>query len=183
MPDNVGYTPGVGATIAADDIAGVLHQRVKLGIGGDGVAMDVSAANPMPITAPSSIAVTGPITNTELRASAVPVSGPLTDTELRAAAVPVSIPLAISATILTLTTAATGTNWTAFGSQTCDALDLTNSTSVAVEYRRGGAGNAMRVLSGASRLIVGISNANQIEVRRVDTSNTQVTVQAEALVA
>jgi hypothetical protein len=96
---------------------------------------------------------------------------------------PVSVPLAVSATILTLTTAATGTNWTAFGSSACDALDLTNSTSVAIEYRRGGAGNGMQVLSGASRLIVGISNANQIEVRRVDTSNTQVTIQAEALVA
>jgi hypothetical protein len=96
---------------------------------------------------------------------------------------PISVPLAVSATILTLTTAATGTNWTAFGSQACNALDLTNSTSVAIEYRRGGAGNGMQVLSGASRLIVGISNANEIEVRRVDTSNTQVTVQAEALVA
>ena len=167
MSDNIGYTPGTGAIVAADNIAGVLHQRVKLGVGGDGVAVDVSAANPLPITAPGSIAVTGA----------------LTDAELRAAAVPVSVPLAVSATILTLTTAATGTNWTAFGSSACDALDLTNSTSVAIEYRRGGAGNGMQVLSGASRLIVGISNANQIEVRRVDTSNTQVTIQAEALVA
>ena len=37
MADNVGYTPGSGATVAADDIAGVLHQRVKLTLGGDGV--------------------------------------------------------------------------------------------------------------------------------------------------
>ncbi len=51
MADNVGYTPGSGATIAADEIAGVLHQRVKVGIGGDGVATDVSDANPMPIAA------------------------------------------------------------------------------------------------------------------------------------
>lgn len=29
MPDNIGYTPGSGATIAADDIGGNLHQRVK----------------------------------------------------------------------------------------------------------------------------------------------------------
>jgi hypothetical protein len=183
MADNVGYTPGTGATIAADDIGGVLHQRVKIGVGADGTAVDVSTANPMPVTAPGGIAVTGALTDAELRAAAVPVSGPLTDVELRAAAVPVSVPLAVSATILTLTTAATGTNWTAFGSSACDALDLTNSTSGAIEYRRGGAGNGMQVLSGASRLIVGISNANQIEVRRVDTSNTQVTVQAEALVA
>lgn len=49
MADNVGYTPGTGAVVAADEIAGVLHQRVKLGIGEDGTAVDVSAANPMPV--------------------------------------------------------------------------------------------------------------------------------------
>jgi hypothetical protein len=49
MADNVGYTPGSGATVAADEIGGVLHQRVKLGIGDDGTAVDVSAANPMPV--------------------------------------------------------------------------------------------------------------------------------------
>ncbi|CAB4164626.1 hypothetical protein UFOVP830_58, partial [uncultured Caudovirales phage] len=38
MVDNVGYTPGTGATIAADDIAGVLYQRVKIGVGADGSA-------------------------------------------------------------------------------------------------------------------------------------------------
>ena len=50
MADNVGYTPGTGATVAADEIAGVLHQRVKIGVGGDGVAVDVSEENPMPVT-------------------------------------------------------------------------------------------------------------------------------------
>jgi hypothetical protein len=50
MADNVGYTPGTGATVAADEIGGVLHQRVKLGIGDDGVAVDVSEDNPMPVT-------------------------------------------------------------------------------------------------------------------------------------
>lgn len=49
MADNVGYTPGTGAIVAADEIGGVLHQRVKLGIGADGVAVDVSDANPMPV--------------------------------------------------------------------------------------------------------------------------------------
>jgi len=51
MADNVGYTPGSGATVAADDIGGVLHQRVKVGIGADGAAVDVSDANPMPMAA------------------------------------------------------------------------------------------------------------------------------------
>ena len=39
------------------------------------------------------IAVTGPLTNTEIRATALPVSGPLTDTQIRATALPVSGPL------------------------------------------------------------------------------------------
>ena len=50
MADNIGYTPGTGATIAADDIGGVLHQRVKIGIGADGTSTDISTANPMPVT-------------------------------------------------------------------------------------------------------------------------------------
>jgi hypothetical protein len=41
----------------------------------------------------SSLTVDGPLTDTQLRATAVPVSGPLTDTQLRATAVPVSGPL------------------------------------------------------------------------------------------
>lgn len=142
MADNVGYTPGTGATIAADDLSGVLYQRVKISEGADGSATDVSAANPMPV----------------------------------------SVPGAVSATIMSLTTAATGTNYTAFSSQTCNALDIVNTSSVAIEYRRGGTGNAMTILSGSSRLVVGITNANQIDVRRVDTSNTQITIPAEAIV-
>ena len=51
MPDNVGYTPGTGATVAADDIGGILYQRVKPVTGDDGTAVDVSANNPMPIAA------------------------------------------------------------------------------------------------------------------------------------
>lgn len=51
MADNVGYTPGSGATVAADEIGGVLHQRIKVGVGPDGTAVDVSAANPMPAVA------------------------------------------------------------------------------------------------------------------------------------
>jgi NADPH:quinone reductase-like Zn-dependent oxidoreductase len=51
MADNVAYTPGAGATIAADEIGGVLFQRVKPTIGEDGSAVDVSASNPMPTVA------------------------------------------------------------------------------------------------------------------------------------
>lgn len=40
MSDNLAITPGAGATIAADDVAGVLYQRIKLGLGADGAATD-----------------------------------------------------------------------------------------------------------------------------------------------
>ena len=60
MSDNVGYTPGAGAEIAADNVAGVLVQRVKPVFGADGVATDVSAADPLPVgvvgTVPVSLA-------------------------------------------------------------------------------------------------------------------------------
>jgi len=48
MSDNVGYTPGSGATIAADDIGGVLYQRVKMIHGADGIAHETSNGNPLP---------------------------------------------------------------------------------------------------------------------------------------
>jgi hypothetical protein len=43
MADNLAITAGSGTTIAADDVAGVLHQRVKLSLGADGTANDASA--------------------------------------------------------------------------------------------------------------------------------------------
>jgi hypothetical protein len=49
MPDNIQVTAGTGTTIAADDISGVLHQRVKLTWGADGTANDASASSPLPV--------------------------------------------------------------------------------------------------------------------------------------
>ena len=49
MADNVGYTPGSGAVVAADDVGGVLYQRIKPVVGVDGVAVDVSSTDPMPV--------------------------------------------------------------------------------------------------------------------------------------
>jgi hypothetical protein len=50
MADNVAVTPGSGASIAGDEISGVVHQRVKVQYGDDGSATDVSASNPLPTT-------------------------------------------------------------------------------------------------------------------------------------
>jgi hypothetical protein len=40
MSDNTEVTPGSGATVAADDVDGALHQRVKISVGADGSAAD-----------------------------------------------------------------------------------------------------------------------------------------------
>lgn len=50
MADNLSITQGTGTTIAADDIGGVLYQRIKATHGADGSATDVSSASPMPVT-------------------------------------------------------------------------------------------------------------------------------------
>lgn len=43
MADNVAFTPGSGATGAADDIGGVYYPRVKIALGADGTAVDAVA--------------------------------------------------------------------------------------------------------------------------------------------
>lgn len=81
MADNILVSPGTGATIAADDIGGVLHQRVKLSQGADGVGVDVSSAAPLQVT----------LANTGTNATAVKVDG-------SAVTQPVSGTVAISGT-------------------------------------------------------------------------------------
>jgi hypothetical protein len=51
MVDNVSITAGSGTAIAADDVAGVLYQRVKLALGADGVAADAPVGNGTAATA------------------------------------------------------------------------------------------------------------------------------------
>lgn len=48
MADNLGYTPGSGATVATEDVSGVHHQRVLMESAVAGVPVDVSTSNPMP---------------------------------------------------------------------------------------------------------------------------------------
>lgn len=59
-----------------------------------------------------SVAVTGPVTDSQLRATALPVSGPLTDAQLRATALPVSGTVGVSGSVA-VTGPATGAQLTA----------------------------------------------------------------------
>lgn len=50
MVDNITVTPGAtGVPVAADDVGGILWQRVKLGFGADGSATDVQTTSGLPI--------------------------------------------------------------------------------------------------------------------------------------
>jgi hypothetical protein len=132
MADNVGYTPGSGATVAADEIEGVLHQRVKLGIGEDGIAVDVSATNPLPVAlsgvspdAPVPVSVYGEAVEA-LEAMRIAVQAltrtmgqmqPDTAARMRVAidAISGGLTLATITTVSTVTTVATLTNQTQIG--------------------------------------------------------------------
>lgn len=82
-------------------------------------------------------------------------------------------------TIMTLLTGAAGA-WVLFGNQACSSLDIVNNSGADILYRRNGAGEAMVIPTGTSRLVQGITNANQIGVTRVDGLATVATVKAEA---
>jgi hypothetical protein len=88
------------------------------------------------------------------------------------------IPHMTAAGHLSVTTAAVGTNWTAYASQVCKQLTVSNQSGVNIEFRQGGAGVGFIVPTGAFYTFFGLTNANQLEARRVDTSNTQVSVTA-----
>jgi hypothetical protein len=101
MADNVAITPGAGASIAADDIGGVLHQRVKVSVGADGAAADLAfgqalAAASLPVVIASNqsaVPVSGTVAldaGTLAALETITATGPLTDAQLRATAVPVS---------------------------------------------------------------------------------------------
>lgn len=89
----------------------------------------------------------------------------------------------IGPNFLSVQTAATGTNWAAFQAYQCSSLSLLNNSGTDLHLRRKGETDASRVLllkDGQAWLCRTLTNANQIEVRRADTSNTQATLHGEA---
>jgi hypothetical protein len=79
---------------------------------------------------------------------------------------------------LSAQTNATGTNWTAYSSQECDQMTLSNQTGTNIEVREGGSGVGFIIPTATFYTFFGITNANQLQIRRADQLNTQVTVTA-----
>lgn len=91
MADDV-VLPGTGETVAADEIGGKKYQRVKVAVGADGSASDLAPgqatkANSLPVVLASDQGAL-PVSD---NGGSLTVDGPLTDTQLRATAVPVSL--------------------------------------------------------------------------------------------
>lgn len=80
----------------------------------------------------------------------------------------------------TATSPSSGTAFATLATVTCSMVDIINTTGVDLEVRRGGAGLTLVIQAGQSRMIQGITNANQIQLRRVDLVATTVIVPAEA---
>ncbi len=113
MSDNINVTPGAGDTVAADDVGGVKHQRVKLTLGGDGVSDgDVASGNPMPVTAPD---LASALEAALLMLSAILENMPRTDANARAIVNTsdqgnVTVAIAASQTLNAVTTVGNQTN-------------------------------------------------------------------------
>lgn len=89
----------------------------------------------------------------------------------------------IGPNFLSVQSAATGTNWATFPSYGCSTLSVLNNSGADVHLRRLGETEASRVLllkDGQAWMMRSLTNANQVEVRRADTADTQVTIHAEA---
>lgn len=118
MSDNINVTPGAGDTVAADDVGGVKHQRVKLTLGGDGVSDgDVASGNPMPVTAPD---LASALEAALLMLSAILENMPRTDANARAIVNTsdqgnVTVAIAATQTLATVTTVGTVSNQTNIG--------------------------------------------------------------------
>jgi hypothetical protein len=123
---------------------------------------------------------TGTVTASTLRVT-LATDGPGITQLNTIAANSLKIPTTTTETHMSVSTAATGTNYTAFGSQACLLLDVVNTSGTDIEVTRGGTGVAIRLPNNSARMFGAITNASQLSVRRVDTSNTQVAVTAVAI--
>lgn len=119
MADNVGYTPGAGALVAADDVGGVLYQRIKPTFGSDGTATDVSTNDPMPIAAYGELIEALEAQRMALQALTRTIGQAMPDVagRLRVAidAISASLTLATITTVGTVTTVSTVTNQSQMG--------------------------------------------------------------------
>ncbi len=79
---------------------------------------------------------------------------------------------------LQVTTAAIGTNYVTFAARPCLELQIINCSGVEIVWQQDNDTVDVPLPTGCAYTARGIANANQIKVRRRDTANTQIVIQA-----
>lgn len=74
------------------------------------------------------------------------------------------------------TSSATGATWVAFPAVQAANVQVTNISGATVEVRYFSKGKAFPVITNAFKVFRGVTDASQLSFRRVDQSNTPVTV-------
>ena len=91
---------------------------------------------------------------------------------------PIVAPALAAGGFISVQTAAAGAEFVPCPTQACRQLTLANDTGTKLEVRQGGSGATFPLEDKAIITLYGLSNADQIEVRRADVSNTRVTLKA-----
>lgn len=130
MADNVAITPGTGATVAADDIGGVLFQRIKVTWGPDGTGndADVATGKPLPIQVRSATGLVPLGEPTDAKSTATDTTSVAVIPLLKQISASVQAPPAQVVTNAKLTDAITGAYETVAASQTDQAIGATGAT-------------------------------------------------------
>lgn len=71
-----------------------------------------------------------------------------------------------------------GTTFVTFPAVACKQVAVVNNTGTDIEVQQDGAGVALPVINGTAYPFYGLNNAAQLGVRRIDQTNTPVTVKA-----
>lgn len=90
-----------------------------------------------------------------------------------------TIPTAFTVSHGSVTTSASGSSYVALTSGVANQTTIINNSGKDIEVRRDGGGTAIPVFDGSYWTFRGITNANQLSVRRIDLNNTQVIVHYE----
>jgi hypothetical protein len=84
-----------------------------------------------------------------------------------------------SANFGSISTSSTGNQWQALANQACKYVSLQNVSDADVDIQRNGTGAIWTLSAGYGKTFRGITNANQLAIRKSDQSNTRVTLQYE----
>jgi hypothetical protein len=79
---------------------------------------------------------------------------------------------------LSAQTTTLGNTYQPFASQACKQMTISNQTGTMIEVQQGGSGVGYQIPTGAMMPFFGLTNANQLGVKRADNGTTQVTVTA-----